>query len=373
MKPGELNISVGLLTDGFPEYNAAEYFGMEGFVIRNLLIGHGFHWRKKLETFVPGTITVLSESQPPVRSVMTLPLEQYVLSVISSEMNPEAPLEFLKAHAVISRSWAARKILDKTGCPDPGKIHRKNLVIDWEEADSHIGFDVCSDDHCQRFQGFAENIPASAAQAVESTRGLVLKDKDGKIADARFSKCCGGRTELFSSCWGDKDFDYLISREDPWCDLSGMEESARNAFLSSVLKNYDLNTRDFYAWSRSVGKQWLREQIIKKYELDVGNVKAMNVVDRGPSGRVMRLVVEGDQEKIEIGKELAIRRLLAPDCLYSSRFEIKDAGDRFELIGRGWGHGVGLCQIGAARMAAEGQDFRQIVDFYYPSASLEYI
>lgn len=373
MNTGGLNIRVGLLTDGSPEYKASAHYGMDGFEIWNILIGHGFHWRKTINTFVPGNMTLLSESQPPIYCVITLPLEQYVLSVISSEMNPEAPVEFLKAHAIISRSWAARKIQDTASNSGVGKIHRKDFIIDWEEADSHIGFDVCSDDHCQRFQGFTGKIPDSASEAVAATRGLVLKDKDGKIADARFSKCCGGRTELFSSCWGDKDFDYLISREDRWCDLSDMEESSRNSFLSKVLKNYDQTTRDFNAWRRSIDKKWLREQIIKKYDLDLGRVKTMKVVSRGPSGRAVRILVEGEAGKIEIGKELAIRRLLAPDCLYSSWFEIKDANESFELIGRGWGHGVGLCQIGAARMAAEGRDYRQILDFYYPTASLEII
>ncbi|MDE6006365.1 MAG: SpoIID/LytB domain-containing protein [Muribaculaceae bacterium] len=371
MSEAEKVIRVGLLTDGLPQAEACVRNGMSGFMIQNLLIGYGFHWRKTITAFVPGELELLESSRPPIQSVMTVPLEAYVLSVISSEMNPSAPLEFLKAHAVISRSWAMRKILGDSHKSESGRVDEAALHIGWEEADSHVGFDVCSDDHCQRFQGLPEVIPSSALKAVEATRGLVIKDREGQIADARFSKCCGGRTEIFSSCWADKDYDYLVSKEDSWCNLSDMTESSRNEFLSAALKNYDAATQDFYQWSRRVGRQWLRDRVKSRYGIDVGTVKTLEVSRRGPSGRAVRIIISGADGSVEIGKELAIRRLLTDDCLYSSRFDIMDEREGFLLEGRGWGHGVGLCQIGAARMAFEGRQFREILDFYYPGTNLE--
>lgn len=373
MNASEPYIRVGLLTDGLPQATPCVRDAVSGYMVGNLLIGHGFHWRKTVSAFIPGRLELLSEPQPPIHSVITLPLEDYVGCVISSEMNPEAPLEFLKAHAVISRSWAMRKILGAETPSDKGRIDEPSLKVSWEESDSHSGFDVCSDDHCQRFQGLPDAPTDTALDAVQATRGLVLKDRNGRIADARFSKCCGGRTEIFSSCWADKDEDYLVSKDDPWCDLSDMDASARQQFLSSALKGYDFHTQDFYRWTKSVPKEWLRKNVITRYGVDLGSLNSIAVERRGSSGRAVRLSIAGDNGKIEIGKELAIRRLLAPDCLYSSWFDIEDAGEEFILQGRGWGHGVGLCQIGAARMAFEGKSFEEILRFYYPDTSLEQI
>lgn len=362
-------IRIGLLTEGCPEIERAVRHGMPGHFISNLRIGHGFHWQAGCKAFFPGELDFLPAPQDAIHVVNKVPVEVYILSVISSEMNPEAPLEFLKAHAVISRSWAMRKMIHDT---ENKKVNKGAdcYGLTWEGTDAHVGFDVCSDDHCQRYQGFGERIPESALTAVESTKGEVLIDSEGEIADARFSKCCGGRTELFSSCWEDRDFDYLISKPDPWCNLENLAEEEKDAFLMRVLKTYDVTTQDFYSWQREVGKQWLRERILRLKGEDLGEIIAIEPLRLGLSGRIVSLKIIGTNGEIVIGKELAIRRLLAEDCLYSSWFEIEDLGERFLLKGHGWGHGVGLCQIGAAHMALEGKTYREILQFYYPGTHL---
>lgn len=356
-------IRIGIITDG--EQVLTAHPG--GTLVENLLIGEGFHWQRSMCAVMRGTFEPLEPAQGNIRMINLLPVEQYVESVIASEMNPNAPTEFLKAHAVISRSWALRKVLGcHTGC-QAGRRDSLTEHIGWEESDEHTGFDVCSDDHCQRYQGIPARHASRACEAVRATRGVVLADSAGEIADARFSKCCGGRTEIFSTCWSDRDYDYLASVPDPWCASPGEE------VLHAVLKEYDAETHDFHDWQKDIDPAEVTSRLRERYGADIGKITDMNAIDRGPSGRIRTLLLTGTHGSVTIGKELPIRRLLAADCLKSSWFEIRKEKTTFRLIGHGWGHGVGLCQIGAASMAAAGHDFRSILEFYYPNASLKLI
>lgn len=380
----EPEIRVGIITDGKPEVTPTA----EGVMVSNLLIGEGFHWQQRIPARLPGRIETIDGGNKIINIV---PMERYLEAVIGSEMSAEAPIEFLKAHAVISRSWAMRKLLPECkeekrngeieGCSAEDK-ERNGLIVDrwgkieirrWEESDSHHGFDVCSDDHCQRYQGLPECGNARTSEAIESTRGEVLLDSHGEIADARFSKCCGGMTEHFSSCWRDEDFDYLPGQKDDWCDLSDMPEEEREQFLRSILKGYDQATRDYHDWSVTVRKSDIAANLRKQYNINVGNVSKLYPTERGISGRITRLCIEGTTDAVVVGKELTIRRLLSERCLYSSWFDAENHGDVFILRGHGWGHGVGLCQIGAARMAYAGKDYREILRFYYPGTEISKI
>lgn len=372
-------IHVGLLTWGMPVLHNCE----EGFTVDNLLIGAGFHWQRTIRAAFRGTHEFLSVPQGHIHLVNSIPLELYLESVVGSEMNPEAPEEFLKAHAVISRSWALKKtgLCHEDKCIASTSVHEKREnkfdtgaaeITTWEEADSHFGFDVCSDDHCQRYQGLPPESAINASRAVQATKGLVLTDKKGNIADTRFHKCCGGRTETFSNCWQDIDIDYLISKECPWCDLSDMEPEARERLLHSVLKEYDMHTGDFHDWTKHVDSSSIRENLIINHGLDIGNILHLQPIKTGNSGRITQLGIIGERGTVKIGKTLAIRRLLAAECLKSSRFDIESSPEVFTLRGHGWGHGVGLCQIGAARMAAEGKTFDEILAFYYPGTVLSH-
>lgn len=365
-----MTIDVGLPTFGPPQLEYRD--GLH--LLRNLKIGNGFHWQKSVDAFLPGEV-VLSEN-PDFQLVNRLPLETYLQCVVGSEMNPSAPVEFLKAHAVISRSWAVGKVIGMhpASAPPPrkelpdGSLETKG----WDDTSAHIhskcGFHVCSDDHCQRYQGL-QPIPPGIADAISTTTGMVLTDAGGNLIDARFSKCCGGRTELFESCWQDIHMPSLESFEDPWCDLSVLPETKRNRILDSVLKDYDRNT-PAYRWQTVVSKEEIARNLKTKFGIDASKVSAIVPVKRGPSGRITQLRVVTPLGDIILGKELWIRRLLSSSHLYSSAFEITDLGDTVELRGSGWGHGVGLCQIGAARMAAEGFGWKEILAFYYPGACI---
>lgn len=368
---GQAMINVGLITDGKPLIEPLD----GGFRLSNLLIGEGFHWQRVIEADLEGEANILSTPQGNIHIVNRLPLESYIESVVGSEMNPEAPIEFLKAHAIISRSWAIGKI-SASAIPSPDyddtpiMIRDGNEIISWEESDTHEGFDVCSDDHCQRYQGIPSKSAQRCMEAVRATRGLVLTDKDGGVADARFSKCCGGMTELFSSCWKEKDPHYLVAKADPWCDLSDMPEERREKMLSISLKGYDKSTDDFHDWKASVTREELRQRTLDIYKKDLGDILHLLPIERGKSGRITKLRIIGAKGELSVGKTLPIRRLLSAKCLKSSWFDVNETNDGFELHGHGWGHGVGLCQIGAARMAYEGKDCEEILSFYYPGARI---
>lgn len=359
--PSEPEIRVGIITDGNPDICGA--------IVKNQLIGSGFHWQRAREAEMEGRFELLGEAEDGINLVNVLPVESYLKSVISSEMNPDSPIESLKAHAIISRSWAMRKQLRLDDALSEGKARHGNHVNTWEESDSHLQFDVCSDDHCQRYQGVGARLSPMAIEAVEATRGLVLCQQNGCVADARFSKCCGGRTEKFSTCWADKEYSYLQSVEDPWCNPESIDAEKLPGFLNRVLKDYDLPTTDYYRWHTTITRRAIATNLHKQHGIDIGEIREISVEKRGASGRAERLKIIGTTGEASIGKELAIRRLLSDSCLYSSWIEINETekdSDAFLISGRGWGHGVGLCQIGAAAMALGGKDFREILSFYYP-------
>lgn len=333
-------------------------------------IGIDFHWDCDVSMRLAGTIEVAERADGRIDLYNTLDTETYLRSVISSEMNPEAPQEFLKAHAIISRSWLMGKLSGRHASGNQPGEERPDEVCRWVDTADHTGFDVCADDHCQRYQG-ENRLNEAACRAVDATAGIVLTDSQGEIADARFSKCCGGVSELFSTCWQDADYDYLQPVADPWCDLSRLSTAERDEILGRILVSYDRTTVDFHDWEARVSGSDISRRLKERYGADVGTVSALIADRRGPSGRIIRLKVSGDKGTFFVGKELEIRRLLSDSCLYSSWFDAEADGEGgFLLRGHGWGHGVGLCQIGAAMMSLAGKSHREILDFYYPGTSL---
>lgn len=363
----ESMIKVGIPTIGIPEIEPGP--GRMS-LLKNMRIGLGFHWERKIQALLPGCI--IENDDPQFQVVNILPVESYLECVVGSEMNPEAPLEFLKAHAVISRSWAMGKITGEHSYRNEGKIDNPDMLVKWEDTEDHCGFDVCSDDHCQRYQGI-QPLSDNLREAVGSTAGLVLRASDGSLVDARFSKCCGGITELFSTCWQPEHPSCLESFEDPWCNLSDLPGTKREMILKSILKSYDLGNEGGYSWHTEVCREDIEAKLKSEFGRSVGRLRSLEIVERGESGRAKLLKLTGDEGVLTIGKELMIRRLLAPNHLYSSRINIlnpEEGSDIYHIDGRGWGHGVGLCQIGAARMAAEGYKFDEILEFYYPGSKI---
>lgn len=374
MKENEIMIHVGIATDGNPKMH------VEGnlTIVENVLIGLGFHWESRLVCQFPGEVSIAPKILRPFTLINRLPLETYLECVVGSEMNPEAPSEFLRAHAIVSRSWAAGKILgihNGEANKSEGKIFSDNKIIDWEDTEDHEGFHLCNDDHCQRYQG-VQPLSENARHAIRDTSGMVIVGDDGNLIDARFSKCCGGRTEVFSSCWQDVNPSGLEAFDDPWCDMSSMNGEARESLLRTVLKGYDRSTGGGYKWERILDGEEIRELIDKRYGVDLGLIEDLHPVKIGESGRIIELEIIGKMRSLTLGKELSIRRSLAKDCLYSSAFRVvskseKNGVRRFIIEGRGWGHGVGMCQVGAARMAVEGKTAEEILRFYYPGCRIE--
>lgn len=360
-----MEIRVGVHTAGLP---VLEKLDGGRTLLRNQLIGTAFHWRKTIESVLPGRIEVLSApDRDGLTLINVLPLETYLATVISSEMNAEAPMEFLKTHAVLSRSWVVGKILRCHEEGGSGKTDDNGRHIGWDDTSSHTGFHVCADDHCQRYQG-VRTIPFRALKAISLTAGEQILDTGGKPVDARFSKCCGGRTELFSTCWQDSEPPCIESVGDPWCDLSGLESDKKNELLATVLKDYDAETTDFLNWKETVDKQFIAQRLKECFGLNIGR-KAISItpLSTGTSGRHSLIKIKGDDGEAVIGKELHIRRVLSESHLKSSAFSVEDLGDAFLLHGRGWGHGVGLCQIGAAHMSVT-HTYSEILRHYFPKA-----
>lgn len=335
------------------------------FTLENVVIGVDFHWERAENQTFCGALQLLEESGF-IWAVNILPVETYLTSVISSEMNAHAPLEFLKAHAVISRSWLLVMMQKSRQNEQESPLHEQqegDSVIRWYGCDSHQHFDVCADDHCQRYQGIARQSSPSAAAAVHATRGMVL-EYDGTICDARFSKCCGGVTELFESCWENVQHPYLIAQADPYCNTQDKR------LLSRILNSYDQETSHFYRWTVSYTDSELAELIQRKSGIDFGRIIDLLPLSRSLSGRIVLLKIVGEKRSVVVGKELEIRKWLSESHLYSSAFEVEKISGGFRLHGKGWGHGVGLCQIGAAVMADEGKTFQEILQFYYPGSKL---
>lgn len=338
----------GMLYDElyFDSVTRSTLFAEASFILYDVVIGIDFHWQQKRDLKYAGGLKFIVEGDR-VTAVNMVGMEDYLVSVISSEMKASAGLELLKSHAVISRSWLLARLNDrKAGLPG-----------------GHENFDVCADDHCQRYQGLTMAIGDSVREAVDSTWGQVLR-YHGDICDARYSKCCGGRTELFSTCWEDVDYPYLRSVGDPFCDCEN------SGILSQVLNDYDMETADFHDWTVVYDKKELGGLILRRTGIDFGEIDSLEAVERGPSGRIKYLRINGSLRSEVIGKELAIRRALSESHLKSSAFEIENGSGTIVLHGRGWGHGVGLCQIGAAAMAAQGYTYRQILEHYYDGAEI---
>lgn len=351
------------MTEGNPEVKDRG----ESFIVENASIGSTFHWHHVKSLEFKGEYEIKDG-----RLYNLISLEDYLSSVISSEMNPEAPEEFLKAHSVISRSWAYGKLIKahSNPCID-GKCRTTDTIIDWQDTNDHNDCDLCNNDHCQRYLGISKSPERyrHSEEIVASTHSEILVDKTGTVVDARFSKHCGGHTEEFSTCWQNRDFAYLRAQPDMFCDLSDMTDSERRTFLSKIFNPFDCGT-PFECWEEDIDKKWLRENIKRKFGFETGEIRTIYPIEVSSSGRLKRLMIDSDNPLI-IGKELMIRKALSDTHLYSSLFDIEDRGEVVHLVGKGWGHGVGLCQVGAARMAQEGADYGQILKYYFPETDIK--
>ena len=376
------------------------------FELQDVTIGINFHWERKEVQRFKGELKIIVEDDR-LTAINIIPIEDYLTSVISSEMSATASLELLKAHAVISRSWLLNKLKVANGKlkvimhPDnTANFELSTLpsqLIKWYDHEAHKNFDVCADDHCQRYQGITRTSTPQAIEAVFATRGEVLM-YEGEICDARFSKCCGGAFEEFQNCWENVKHPYLIGQRDSKTetrlpDLTKEAEADKwirtspaafcnthnKQVLSQVLNNYDQETTDFYRWRVCYSQQELSELIHKRSGIEFGKIIDLIPVERGTSGRLVRLKIVGTLRTLIIGKELEIRRTLSSSHLYSSAFVVdkeykedeKEIPSRFILTGSGWGHGVGLCQIGAAVMGEQGYKYKEILSHYYPGSAIE--
>ena len=383
-----LKSQLSMLTSHLSPFNA-----QLSFTLNDVTIGNGFHWeRHKVQTFL-GTLRFIVEADK-VLAINELPVEDYLESVISSEMSATSSLELLKAHAVISRSWLLFQMKKRQEERDKGKegnaffsfVKKENELLRWYDGGEHTLFDVCADDHCQRYQGIDKSEktiantlrPSLPRQAVRQTRGQVLT-YNGELCDTRFSKCCGGRTEEYQYCWEDTPKPYLQSVDCHWCDTHDKD------ILRQVLNDYDQETADFHDWTVEYTQQELTDLVSRKLKMDLGTITDLIPLSRGESGRIWRLQIVGTCRSYVIGKELEIRRALSESHLLSSNFEVEKvpittqpsalaatpSPQKFILHGHGWGHGVGLCQIGAAVMAHEGKSYRDILLHYYQGAEIE--
>ena len=398
-----------VMREGKIEYDGALYdelffdaqtlstqFAEPSFVLHNVVIGKNFHWERTEDQKFAGSLKIIVENGQ-LTAVNIVGVEDYLLSVISSEMSAKASEEFLKAHAVISRSWVMAQInstgkarcthipegvcstpsvvthvdsvMSHADAPKGGDVHE---IMKWYDHQDHHHFDVCADDHCQRYQGLTRATGETVRRVIDQTWGQVLT-YDGQLCDARFSKCCGGRMESFSTCWENKDYAYLQPlpdapgyKEDEECFCNTQDKS----ILEQVLNNYDQETVDFYRWTEVYDKSALSELIARRSGVEVGEILSIEPLERGESGRIRKLKIVGDRSSLIVGKELEIRRILSESHLKSSAFDVLIQDDKIILEGKGWGHGVGLCQIGAAVMAVKGYTYDQILSHYYPGSTL---
>ena len=346
------------------------------FSIEEVVIGVNFHWeRKETQTF-QGKLRLIIDSDH-ICAINELPVESYLVSVISSEMSATSSLELLKAHAVISRSWLLAQIERRRQMGESGEsffsfIKKDDELIRWYDREEHTIFDVCADDHCQRYQGITRATNKNVEEAVHQTRGRILM-ADGEICDARFSKCCGGKTEEYQYCWEDTPKSYLVSVDDPFCNTQDKK------IISQVLNDYDQETVNFYEWTVDYSQEQLAKLIQEKTKMDFGDILDLIPEQRGKSGRICKLKIVGSKRTFSIGKELEIRRTLSETHLLSSNFEVEKiystprstVPSAFKLQGRGWGHGVGLCQIGAAVMGEKGYKYDEILRYYYKNSEIK--
>lgn len=368
------------------------------FSLYDVTIGINFHWERQENQVFMGTLKLVVE-EGKIVAINLLPAEEYLISVISSEMNSASSLEFLKAHAVISRSWLLaqiekRKAMSKQPVDFFSFTKTDSEYIRWYDREDHTIFDVCADDHCQRYQGITKATSTAVEEAVKTTKGQVLMHK-GHICDARFSKCCGGISEEFNYCWEDKKYAYLSAVRDTepqealpdFSDESVVQTWIRTSpdsfchtqdphILSQILNNYDRETTNFYRWKVRYTQEELAELIRKNTKTEYGQILDLIPIERGKSGRISRLKIVGTEKTLIIGKELEIRRTLSDSHLFSSAFVVDKGEEKdgvptwFELTGAGWGHGVGLCQIGAAVMGEQGYNYNEILLHYYKEAEI---
>lgn len=368
------------------------------FTLTDVTIGIRFHWERKQEQTFQGDLLLMSSPEGTLTAVNRLHLEDYLTSVISSEMSATAPLEMLKAHAVASRSWLMAMLQRRGKTRHPGAdcseaSGQAGEIMRWYGREDHARFDVCADDHCQRYQGVTKIISAQSAEAVRATRGVFLVH-DHAICDARYHKACGGRTDNFENTWEEIPIPYLCSVVDADVPHEPVDTEAAaqkwvlthpeaycnttdERLLRRVLPDFDQETADFFRWRVSYGREELEAILREKSGIDFGSLQDLIPLQRGPSGRIMRLRIEGSKQTISVGRELEIRRWLSRSHLYSSAFCVsveRDASGlpvRFMLDGAGWGHGVGMCQIGASVMAEKGHKAEAILKHYFHAAELK--
>jgi SpoIID/LytB domain protein len=377
-----------IFQDGRISYNGALYdelyfeqetlstmFAEPSFILYGVKIGVDFHWERTETQKFAGALKIIVENNR-LTAVNIVGVEDYLLSVISSEMKSSASEDFLKAHAVISRSWVLSQIQGLSPSHQDVPSHqvlcdseRDYEYVKWYDHDDHTNFDVCADDHCQRYQGLTRVVGDTVRRVIDATWGEVLMHED-KICDARFSKCCGGMMERFSTCWADEDYAYLQVKPDNLAGRKDFCDTQDEKILTQVLNDYDLETKDFYRWETRYSNDGLSALILKKSGHDLGRILSMEALERGGSGRISKLKIVGEKKTLTVGKELEIRKILSESHLKSSAFDVDFDGEDVILRGRGWGHGVGLCQIGAAVMSSEGYDYRSILLHYYPESEI---
>lgn len=363
------------------------------FAVSDVKIGIDFHWQRTQEQSFRGRLLFFAVSEYSLNLINEISLEDYLESVISSEMSAAAPLEFLKAQAITARSWLVNMLDKKKLARSSSQIKNENEIVVWQDVNDHAGFDVCADDHCQRYQGVTGIISENVHEAVNQTRGRFLV-YNGEICDARYYKCCGGQTEIYSTAWEDQNYDYLSNVSDDiephspvrsesdakrW--LTGSPGAYCNTMDKELLKNilpaFDQDTPDFYRWQVIYKRKKLEEIIKKKSGIDFGVLQNIESLKRGPSGRIFKLKIEGSLKTMIVGKELEIRRWLSASHLLSSAFVITAergaTGEikRFVFEGGGWGHGVGFCQIGAAVMAYKGFKAEEILAHYFTGTQIK--
>ena len=363
------------------------------FTVSDVKIGIDFHWQRTQEQSFRGDLFLSAVSGSSFNLINKILLEDYLESVISSEMSAAAPLEFLKAQAIVARSWLVAMLAKKRAARFSHQLKTEEEIIVWQDVNDHEGFDVCADDHCQRYQGITRIISEDVRKAIESTRGNFLVH-NGEICDARYYKSCGGQTEIFASAWEDKNYDYLrnvsddvdqhspvrsegdairwlTGRPKAYCDTTDKK------LLKNILPAFDQETPDFYRWQIVYAGKELENIIKKKSGIDFGELKKITPLVRGPSGRISRLKIEGSKRTVIVGKELEIRRWLSQSHLLSSAFVVSAERNAtgeiscFIFTGGGWGHGVGLCQIGAAVMASKGFKAEEILAHYFTGAEIQ--
>jgi len=391
---GERNLEVN---DGF--LLLPETPGNSSFLIHNVMIGVNFHWQREENQMFSGNLKIIMEHDL-LTAVNILPVEDYLISVISSEMSPTSSEEFLKAHAVISRSWLLAQMeksdsVEKSGVKYKTATISEDEITRWYDREDHQNYDVCADDHCQRYQGVTKASTPAVQKAIQVTSGQVLTFH-GSICDTRYYKCCGGVTELFENVWEPVKHPYLTKvidyqRHPEGFNLNLKDEesvtkwikgnpdafcnSADENILQKVLNDFDLETNDFFRWKVSYTREELSDILRTRSGIDFGMVNELIPLERGESGRIIRLRIEGTKKTMTIGKELEIRKSLSRTHLYSSCFIVEKTGSnnncQFTLYGAGWGHGVGLCQIGAAVMGSMGYSYDQILRHYFSEAKLE--